>query len=223
MNNLMRDFFDFLNSHCRYIVLRNWDILHDENIHGKTHEDIDILCESLDLFVEITGAHRIHKEKNRDNYIVLFQDTEIRIDVRWIGDGYYPADMEKKMLLNRVLNEQSIYVPATEDYFYSLLYHALIQKPYLSEEYRIKLCSIHKTLSEVNRVQKDISFQDALYGYIKTNGWSIEYPLDPGVYINKDIIKEFPINKNFSRQCSRYCLIINQRLSYYIKRFFHQK
>ena len=49
------------------------------------------------------------------------------LDIRCVGDGYYDKPWEEVMIKNRVKTE-GIYVLCKEDYNYSILYHALLQK-----------------------------------------------------------------------------------------------
>ena len=218
MTDLMIDFFDFLNKNCCYLVLRNWDNLLDDSIYGKGHEDIDILCDSLESFIKLTKANRVHKENKRDNYIVTFGNSVIRIDARWVGDGYYPIEMEKRLLADRRVNKQNIFIPNEEDYYYSLLYHALVQKRELSDEYSAKLNDVRKKIlnTSINGCYDD--YLNDLGAYLRENGLAVEYPRDPGVVINEKVIKSLPVNKRFPRALLRDLFVLKQRVLYYYKR-----
>lgn len=217
MTDLMIDFFDFLNKNCCYLVLRNWDNLLDDSIYGKGHEDIDILCDSLESFIKLTKANRVHKENKRDNYIVTFGNSVIRIDARWVGDGYYPIEMEKRLLADRRVNKQNIFIPNEEGYYYSLLYHALVQKRELSDEYSFKLNDVRKKIlnTSINGCYDD--FLNDLGAYLRANGLAVEYPRDPGVVINEKVIKSLPVNKRFLRALLRDLFVLKQRVLYYYK------
>lgn len=218
MTDLMIDFFDLLNKNCCYLVLRNWDNLLDDSIYGKGHEDIDILCDSLESFIKLTKANRVHKENKRDNYIVTFGNSVIRIDARWVGDGYYPIEMEKRLLADRRVNKQNIFIPNEEGYYYSLLYHALVQKRELSDEYSFKLNDVRKKIlnTSINGCYDD--FLNDLGAYLRANGLAVEYPRDPGVVINEKVIKSLPVNKRFLRALLRDLFVLKQRVLYYYKR-----
>ena len=218
MTDLMIDFFDFLHTNCCYLVLRNWDNLLDDSIYGKGHEDIDILCDSLESFIKLTKANRVHKENKRDNYIVTFGNSVIRIDARWVGDGYYPIEMEKRLLADRRVNKQNIFIPNEEDYYYSLLYHALVQKRELSDEYSAKLNDVRKKIlnTSINGCYDD--YLKDLGAYLRENGLAVEYPRDPGVVINEKVIKSLPVNKRFPRALLRDLFVLKQRVLYYYKR-----
>ena len=52
--------------------------------------------------------------------------------------------MEEDILKNRVWNKKGFYTLNDEDYFYSLLYHALIQKLDFSDDYKNRLKNMNK-------------------------------------------------------------------------------
>lgn len=223
MKDDLRTFFDYLNDNISYIILRNWDGVFDEGVYGAGHEDIDILCDDLNMFISLTGATRIHQEHNRDNFVVQIGTMKVRFDVRWVGDGYYPSPMEENLLNRRMFTSQSIYIPNEEDYYYSLAYHALFQKPSLSKEYLLKLNEVR---SHCIGTSTDCSESEILYDlqqYLQTNNWNVEYPCDPGVYINHNNIRNLPVNKNYVRLLNRFILLKKQNFSYYFHRILCQR
>ena len=213
----VKEFFEYLNRKCKYLVLRNWQGICDDSIYSDGHEDIDILCDDLKSFLSLSGAQRIHKENNRDNFMVLIGNHSVRFDVRWIGDGYYPIEFEQLMLEHRVLNQSDIYVPSLEDYFYSLAYHALIQKPDLSSEYKSDLNKIYASFSnnkeELNRDQ----ILNILRDYLNTNGFEVVLPKDPGVFFNNRAAILLPNRLDKTLQLKRRIFRIKQRLLSYLK------
>ena len=222
MSKRLRDFFTLLNKNCTYLVLRNWDNIFDENLYSNGHGDIDILCNSLQEFVSLTGAERIHKEKNRDNYIISIDNVKVRFDVRWVGDGYYPTEWEQRMLENRELNEQSIFVMNKEDYFYSLAYHALVQKPKLSNEYLYKL---NVAFKEIEDTPSDVTERDILVilsNFLIERGFTIDTPNDPGVFINKKYARKLPRSKNLGRSINREIFLLKKRITNYCRRLFQK-
>lgn len=214
----MKEFFDYLNENCNYLVLRNWDDLLDEDMYGTGHEDIDILCDDLESFLHTTGAVRIHKENYRDNFIVPIGEDKVRLDIRWIGDGYYPTEWERKMLERRTLNQQGIFILCSEDYFYSLAYHALLQKPQLSSEYLTKLNTAYYLLNHTHAALSAKDILLILNSFLLDNDYVIEITNDPGVYINKKITCRLPRRVNGKRNLRRFCFEMKNRVVYYINR-----
>lgn len=213
MNKDIRSFFDYLNEKCNYIVLRNWDNIFNGDLYSEGHEDIDILCDSLEKFVALTKAERIHQERNRDNFIVSLEATKIRIDVRWVGDGYYPKEMERAMLQRRVFDYQGIFIPERKDFYFSLAYHAFIQKPQLSVEYERRLNSLRDSVSDVADSLSYSVLLEELRNYMISNSWKVEYPNDPGVFLNPRVMKLFPVEANLFRVANRSLFIIKRTVS----------
>lgn len=211
-NRDIRDLFNLLNKNCIYVVLRNWDDVFDESIYGTTHEDIDILCDDLEKFIKITGAYRVHKNKYRDNFIVPCGNLSIRFDVRWLGDGYYPKEMEEAILHKRLLNESDMYTPCPEDYFFSLAYHALLQKNKLSEEYLLKLNNIYSKITNDITVHEEGAFLKMLKDYLEEHKFRVTTPSDPAVYLNWANIHKLPYNNSFYREIRRYLYRFERRL-----------
>jgi hypothetical protein len=218
MKGTLKDLFAILNSKCNYLILRNWNNLFSKGVYEAGHADIDILCESKASFVELTGAKRIHKEKNRDNYIVPMDDNGIRFDVRWVGDGYYPTSWEHEMLNNRVLNEDSVYVMSERDHFYSLAYHALLQKKELSDEYANKLNTTYNLFTSENTILTEDEIVQKLLSFMKKNKLKAEIPVDPGVFLNLQVYSLLPHNYSISRLLLRKAFCIKTYLSHQLRR-----
>lgn len=219
MSNELRTLFDYLNANCKYIVLRNWDNLFEGVIYSKGHEDIDILCECLEQFISLTKAKRVHSERNRDNFIVTWKSTDIRFDVRWVGDGYYPKELEKIMLENRVFDQRGIFIPNPKDHYYSLAYHALIQKPKLSDEYKQRLCFLRQGFQEASITNVETVIKEDLEVYLASNRWQVDYPNDPGVFLNRRVMNQLPVKSHFIRRIRRALFLTKRTLIGYFKRF----
>ena len=218
MKESLKELFAKLNNHCNYLVLRNWDDLFSEDVYEAGHADIDILCVDRASFVELTGARRIHKEKNRDNYIVPIDVKEIRFDVRWVGDGYYPASWEQEMLNSRVMNDAGVFIISEKDYFYSLAYHALLQKKELSVEYANKLNTVYDSFNAEHDILSADDILQKLSLFLLDNNWAAEIPMDPGVFLNMQVFRDLPHNKTISRILSRKAFRMKAMLSRQIRR-----
>lgn len=200
--NTIREFFLYLNDNSTYLILRNWDDVFNEGIYGDAHEDIDILCDDIEEFKILTGAKNIHKRNDRDNYVIQIGKMNVRFDVRHIGDEYYPAEWQRLMLQRRV-RQGDIYVMGKEDYAYSLIYHALLQKPSLSEEYKNKISSSLQDLPSDNPITEDVLL-DYLKSFLNSNHFKARIPSDPGVFINWKNLNYVGFKRNLKNICSRY-------------------
>lgn len=216
----IKDLFEYLNANCTYVVLRNWDDIFDENIYGTGHEDIDIMCDNIDIFIQLTKAQRINGDKYRDNLVVTVDSMKVRFDVRYIGDNYYPAEWQKKILDRRIQLPNSLYVMCEEDYVYSLAYHALCQKPSLSEEYYSKITVAYKKLlnmdSSINIDKADLI--RILMRYCTNQGYRVFTPEDPGVFINWENMKQLHVTDSYNKKIRRLNLRISQKIASIKKR-----
>lgn len=188
--------FEKINSSCLYVVLRNWDDIFNESIYGTGHEDIDILCGDKNEFINATDAIPVHNDKCRDNYLVPCGTRMVRFDIRWVGDGYYPKDWEMRMLVNRELNDNGIFIMSKEDYCFSLAYHALLQKPTLSVEYLKKIQETYASIGISKIIHNQSELLIELKSFMDKNSYSFVIASDPAVFINWQNVKQ--LKKNLS-------------------------
>ena len=67
------------------------------------------------------------------NYIYV-ANKYIPIDIRYIGDKFFDINLQRKMLQNRT-KFKNFYVPDKETHLFSLIYHALVHKNNISNNY----------------------------------------------------------------------------------------
>lgn len=133
------EMFYVLNETVNYAVLRNYEMLPHE-FNTDYHGDIDIICERYSDICNILNAKPQKHCKERLYNTVSGQ--KIPYDIRYLGDDYYCYNFEKDMLGTRIINEKGVSVLSDEYYFYSLIYHALYQKKYVSPDYYEKLYNL---------------------------------------------------------------------------------
>lgn len=171
--------FQILNTQCNYLVLRNFEDFYDD-ILLPGHDDIDVLCASKadrKKMVQLMDAVTRVGIDNGIHYKFLYQNTEIALDIRTVGDGYYDKKWQKNMLQNRVLNPKGFYTMNEDDYFHSLIYHAIYQKNELSNDYLTRLRSMRNGYEQ--KVQED--FEEALYDYMIGNDYYFSMTEDESV------------------------------------------
>ena len=56
-------------------------------------------------------------------------------DFRSVGDKYYDEKLQKDMLDSRIKHENGFYIPNEDMHLHSLIYHAIIHKPKISNTY----------------------------------------------------------------------------------------
>ena len=173
-------FFNYLNKFkkLRYVILR------DQN---SEKEDIDILVNDYFLFKRISDCHS-YKNKNLNfisnsgdpfddggfkvsNYIKI-NDKFVKLDVRYVGDGYFDTNWQQNILNNRKYYK-GFYVPSKENFIYALIYHIVYHKGHIDKKYinflkknlQMKVIDFTKIVGVINK-------------YLKLKKYKITRPLD---------------------------------------------
>lgn len=195
-------FFEQLNrtDGLEYVVLRNF-----ENFPGQAtlaeHPDIDILVNDYYLFKRVTGGigykHKLPNSSHSSGPAyeyggykvankVMIGGQDLTVDVRFVGDDYYDAKWQLSILRNRV-RRGCFFVPDSTNLFYSLLYHALVHKRRLSEDYRDRLTRMACDLRdvEVEKVQyNEREFWALLDTYMGKAGYRYVRPRELNIPFN---------------------------------------
>lgn len=189
--NDIQSIFDMFNSECNYVILRNYEELHLENMVMDEHDDIDLLCDDQRKMRELLGAVYRPVTGNFDHFFTKIKGEDVKFGIRYVGDDYYDRKWEEKMLQNRVMHPNGFYVMNDEDYFYSLLYHALVQKKKMADDYRIRLKDMANSLGiELN---SDKDYYTCLKDYMVKNDYKLCYPVDTTIPFQSDALPGVPV------------------------------
>ncbi len=179
----LTEMFSVMNLCTRYVVLRNFDSLpekHDASMHG----DIDILCTDYDEFALLANAEAVFPQSYRRYYFINVGGEKIPVDIRDINENYYCARWSLDLIRHRV-SKRGIYVPAKQDYVYSLAYHALMHKRNLSPDYGIKLVALFESIHQTDTISSHMGYvAETLNFFMLENGYRFVRPLDWSVYFN---------------------------------------
>lgn len=174
--------FYVLNNTIKYCVLRNHECLPNEyTVEG--HGDIDLLVEHFNYMRYLTFAKPVFKEPYRVYHTIRIAGNDIPFDFRHIGDNYYDKPWEEKILNNRILTKNLFYTPSAEDQYYSLLYHAYIQKWEVKADYLPKLTIFAKSINEVFCPEIE-SVIKQLDSFLEKNRYEYIRPTDKTVVYN---------------------------------------
>lgn len=177
----LEQIFYVLNETTEYLVLRNFQKLPTEYQMG-IHSDIDILCQNQYNMICLLNAEAAKKSKRRAKFIVRINDSFVNMDLRYIGDKYYEIEWEKRLLNNRVFT-QGLYIPCKDDFNYSLLYHALVQKGSLADDYK-------NTFKKVFGTDNIDTLRSILNKYMTENNYKYTDAIDYSVFFNKKTTKK---------------------------------
>lgn len=154
MQNL-KDFFDRLHAvDFHYVVLRNWEHLPSDVCLGE-HSDLDIYVYDFEHFREVIPTAKAEYPYPRVRMKIPIGDSFFYCDVRHIGDGYYPDDFGRAMLVSREWNQNGFYTPNPVHHRLALSYHVVHHKQRIADNYRRYLGDV--TIEELFDALKESS------------------------------------------------------------------
>lgn len=174
-----KEIFTVLNKTCQYVVMRNYENMNSDSIFMDGHEDIDMLCDDYKKVVDVLDARPRRYYDNKVQYYILLNGNKLKIDLRHVGDRYYDENWQKDILNRRRMYDFGFYVMSEEDYYYSLIYHAVLQKKKLSDDYEIKLSEMGSNIGIEG--SNETEFLDILFQMMKKNGYFYTFPEDSTV------------------------------------------
>lgn len=181
--------FYILNSTISYVVIRNFERFPDKHCL-QAHNDIDLLGQNYSDMCYITNASKVFKDKLGVHNTVKIGYKDIPFDFRYVGDGYFDRSWQENILKTRVLAEKGFYRPSDKEYFYTLLYHAIVHKKDIVDDYKNRLPTMASNLGidvSKNNVQDVMYLKCILGSYMKKNGYEYSEPRDLSVRFNKNI------------------------------------
>jgi len=125
----VKQIFDYMNDiDFPYVVLRNWDNL-PFNVELGEHSDLDLLVYDLEHWKEIfPDAHQEYPYPRVRYKIDIEGEGHIYVDVRHIGDDYYPEGFENAIIETREWNSKGFFTPNPIHFRLALAYHAVHHK-----------------------------------------------------------------------------------------------
>ncbi len=187
--NCIEDVFYVLNNGCEYAILRNYEEI-NSNVYCNGHEDIDLLCRDKKEVEYLLGCKAKFKQKYRVHYFINVNNQKVMVDLRHVGDGYYDKSWQMDMLERRVYNEEGYYTLCLNDYYYSLIYHAILQKPMFSYDYENRLQIMASKLGKSILVGES-EFLRELNLFMNENKYKYTVCDDYSVFFKFDKVKEF--------------------------------
>jgi len=186
----IKELFYVLNNSINYCVIRNYECL-PESYTVEGHGDIDLLVEDFNYIRHLTLATSYFPGKAyRVHYGIKIANSIVPFDFRYVGDQYYDIKWQYDILKETTFFNSIVRIPNLQNYFYTLLYHAYIQKKAVKEDYYLRLESMAQELQVDYR--SDYSLQKIktiLNAYMNLNKYSYTVPLDKTVYFNQLFLK----------------------------------
>ena len=186
----LNEVFTVLNATSNYIVLRNFEVFPDDYTM-EDHGDIDFMSEKPIDFAFILNGYKVFNKKHRVHYRMNVGEKEVLFDSRGVNDGYYDSKWSNLILSSKIIEKELFYKPTNEQYFYSLLYHSLVHKLSISNDYIVRLSNLAGIIGIDKIHLKDkTSMKSLLLDYMKSNNYILSIPRDHSVYFNGENFKE---------------------------------
>jgi len=182
----MDDVFYALNNDAdpnfKYVVLRNFDGL-PKDVAVDEHFDLDILVSDYYSAKRILDAYSSTGDRYEDGVDSKGRiqnkfdvgDSTVQTDIRFVGDGYYDEAFERDILESRVKFNDAVFVPSETNHKFSLMYHALVQKPSMSMTYKTQMQLFFGT-TDVQSLKQELTI------WLDSKGYSVTRPKDPSVF-----------------------------------------
>ena len=178
-----------LNHTVRYLIIRNFEGM-PQSLHVNFHEDVDLLTDDYPGLAAVMNA-RPHPRcvlPCGGPHWVQIAGKDMWFDLRFVGDRYFDPTWAREILDRRVYQTAGFFSPNPIDYFESLAYHAVIHKPFLSEDYKERLTTMAATLGrsgwERAALDDPACVRALLDGILRARGCAYRRPLDVNVFYN---------------------------------------
>lgn len=126
--NSIKQLFDYLNDvSFPYVVMRNWENL-PYSVELGLHSDLDLLVYDLDHFLEIIPEAKREYPHPRVQFKLPIENSFVFMDIRSVGDNYYPRTFQENILKTREWNEKGFWTPNAMHHRIALAYHVAHHK-----------------------------------------------------------------------------------------------
>ena len=141
----LNEFFYTLNATIDYVVLRGFENF-EQTLNDTEHGDIDIMVKDYESACWIVGGQTHFADRDRPHYLIQVQNKSIYIDLWNLNNNYHDKKWDNNILTTKETYQDLVNIPNTENYFYMLIYHCLINKQIIASDYYSKIYELFKKL-----------------------------------------------------------------------------
>ena len=190
----LSELFYVLNNTVNYVVLRGKNELLN-NQFSDEHRDVDLLIDDYEnTKYVINGISCCSKTRPHEKITIAGYDYFL--DLWPIQKRYFDPIWCQEMLSNKVLTNGFCFLDEKNE-FYTLLYHCLIYKNKIVDDYKQRIGELQNRLAVT-----ELDLYKCLVGFLKQNSYEVYYaPLDASITIHTE-------NADIEKYATRYgCLI----------------
>jgi hypothetical protein len=194
------EIFYILNATTNYAVLRNAEEI-GPSLFESVHPDIDLLVENVEEAKYILNVTNVFPEEYRVHFVNFVGKDKVYWDLRSPNDGYMSQPWCGEILKHKEVDNSGRYIPSLDNLFWSRIYHALVHKNSVSQDYILKTLDAselifgHRVsiLSDTNEALIELA------SYMALNGYDCPTPRDKSVPLSQNTETLIELIKVFSR------------------------
>jgi len=188
----LAELFGVLRLTSEYVVLRNAE---DLPVALEEDREIDVLARDRTDLAAVAGARPLDPGGQGVQHGCLVAGEQVVLDVREVGDGYLDRRWQDDLLRRREWHAGCVAVPRVDDHFFSLLYHAKVQKPAVKPVYVPRLRALAREVGlpadVAERITDDDVAASVLDGFLSAHGYGLPRSEDAGVHRNDAVVERF--------------------------------
>ena len=192
----LSELFYVLNNTVNYVVLRGKNELLN-NQFSDEHRDVDLLIDDYENMKYIINGISCCS-KTRPHEKVTIAGYDYFLDLWSVQKRYFDPIWCQEMLSTKVLTNGFCFLDEKNE-FYTLLYHCLIYKNKVADDYKQRISELQNRLS-----LNETDLHKALVGFLKQNSYEIYFsPLDSSLNVHTE-------NINIKEYATRYGHLISR-------------
>ena len=194
--NSLEDVLHALDAVCDYVMLRDFEgYTRDARAPKGGIGEVDLLTSDFTKAMLVLGRvpavapwQMVGSGGDRASLSVIVGGSQVKFDVRHIGDGYMDPQWAARVLQRRVFwNAGGFYVPCNTDHFYTMFYHSVVHKRAFVHVADLLPMALNLTLvsAEFTAALREANLAMALRAigtYMDTLGYLWTKPNDPAVF-----------------------------------------
>lgn len=189
----LQQFFYTLDATTEYVVLRGFEKI-QETLESADHGDIDIMVRHYADAAMLVGGTYVNP-KGRPHYLVRMGGKQVFIDLWDIDNHYHDPKWDEDIIRTAELHGGLMRVPRTENYFYMMVHHCLINKQRIAQDYHALLADLFVRTGLAARHDAegydsvfDLYFE-LLKAFMQEHGYGFTRPNDPAVFYSEKLVQ----------------------------------